>query len=179
MLVVTADHGDEQWENGRLGHESGQDETLLHVPLLVHYPPLFPAGRVEHGSEGIDIMPTIADALGVPADAEWQGASLIPAAHGVHVDPGLISSSEYEKQHGARVGSWKVRVVGTADPSVFDLAADPHETKNLYGAAASVIGGRLVLDAMSQLRAHHAEWKKTRWGNPANVSARFAADLGE
>ena len=179
MLVVTADHGDEQWEDGRVGHEAGQDDTLLHVPLLVHYPPLFPVARIEHGSEGIDLMPTIADALGVAPDAEWQGASLIPAAHGVHVDLGLVSSSEYERQHGARIGAWKLRLVGTADPSLFDLATDPHETRNVFGAASSASGGRLVLDSMSLLRAHHAEWKKARWGNPANVSARFAADLGE
>jgi arylsulfatase A-like enzyme len=179
MLVLTADHGDEQWENGRIGHEAGQDETLLHVPLLVRYPPLFPVGRVEHGSEGVDILPTIADALGVAPDAEWQGMSLLPAAHGAYVDPGLVSSSEYERQHGARVGPWKLRLAGAADPALFYLATDPHETQNIYGASAAAIGGRLVLDAMALLRAHHAEWRKSRWGTAANVSPRFAADLGE
>ena len=49
----------------------------------------------------------------------------------------------------------------------------------MFGTPAGAIGGRLVLDAMSLLRAHHAAWKKSRWGNPANVTGRFAADLGE
>jgi len=45
MLIVTADHGDELWEDGRVGHGGSERETLLHVPLLIHYPPMFPAGR--------------------------------------------------------------------------------------------------------------------------------------
>lgn len=179
MLVLTADHGDELWEDGRVGHEHGQDDTLLHVPLLVRYPPRLPAARIAHATEGIDILPTIADALGVPADEEWQGTSLIPAAHGVHAYAGLTSASGYEKQHGARIGPWKLRLAGTAAPALFHLAVDPHETRDVFGTSAGAIGGRLVLDAMSLLRAHHAAWKKARWGNPANVTPHFAADHGE
>jgi arylsulfatase A-like enzyme len=179
MLVLTADHGDELWEDGRVGHAKGQDETLLHVPLLVRYPPRFPAARITHATEGIDVLPTIADALGVPPDDEWQGTSLVAAAHGVHAYAGLTSSSGYELEHGARIGAWKLRLAGAADPALFHLADDPHETKNVFGTPAGAIGGRLVLDAMSLLRAHHAAWKKSRWGNAGNVTPRFAADLGE
>jgi arylsulfatase A-like enzyme len=179
MLVLTADHGDELWESGRVGHEQGQDETLLHVPLLIHYPPLFPAARIAHASEGIDVLPTIADALGIPPSDDWQGASLVQAAHGGAPYIGLASSSGYEKEHGARIGPWKLRLAGTAAPSLYLLTADPDEQRNLFGARDGAIGGRLVLDAMSLLRAQHATWKKARWGNPANVTARFAADLGE
>jgi arylsulfatase A-like enzyme len=179
LLVVTADHGDELWEDGRVGHEKGQDDTLLHVPLLIHYPPLFPPGRITHATEGIDLLPTIADALGIEPDDEWQGTSLIPAAHGAFPYAGLASSSGYEKEHGARVGPWKLRLAGTASPSLFLLSADPDELHDLFGTPAGAIGGRLVLDAMSLLRAHHASWKKARWGDPANVTPRFPADFGE
>jgi arylsulfatase A-like enzyme len=179
MLIVTADHGDELWEDGRVGHEQGQDDTLIHVPLLIHYPPLFPAGRITNATEGIDLLPTIADVLGIPADAEWQGASLVPAAHGARAYPGLASSSGFEAEHGARIGAWKLRLAGTAAPALFHLATDPDEKKDLFGTPAGAIGGRLVLDAMSLLRAHHVAWKKSRWGDPANVTPRFPADLGE
>lgn len=179
MLVVTADHGDELWEAGRVGHEKGQDDTLLHVPLLVRYPPLFPAARIAHATEGIDILPTIAAALGVAPDAEWQGVSLLAAARGEHAYAGLTASSGYEKEHGARIGAWKLRLAGTAAPALFHLAADPHETKDVFGTPAGAIGGRLVLDAASLLRANHAAWKKARWGNAGNVAPQFADDLGE
>jgi len=179
LLVITADHGDELWEAGRVGHETGQDDTLLHVPLLVRYPPLFPAARIKHATEGIDVLPTIAAALGLPAGAEWQGTSLVPAAHGAEPYAGLASSSGYEKEHGARVGPWKLRLAGTAAPSLYHLPSDPDEQKDVFGTPAGAIGGRLVLDAMSLLRAHHAVWRKSRWGNAGNVTPRFAADLGE
>ena len=68
MIIITADHGDEQWEDGRVGHGGSERETLLHVPLLIHYPPMFPATKVTEGTEGIDIVPTLADALGVATD---------------------------------------------------------------------------------------------------------------
>jgi arylsulfatase A-like enzyme len=179
MLILTADHGDELWEAGRVGHEQGQDDTLLHVPLLIHYPPLFPAARIEHATEGIDLLPTIAAALGVQPDGEWQGTSLVAAAHGAAPYVGLASSSGYEKEHGARIGPWKLRVAGTGAPSLYLLTEDPDERKDLYNTPQGAIGGRLMLDAMALLRVQHVAWKKARWGNPANVTARFAADFGE
>jgi arylsulfatase A-like enzyme len=179
MLIVTADHGDELWEAGRVGHESGQDDTLLHVPLLVHYPPLFPGARVSVASEGVDLLPTIAEALGVVADPAWQGISLIPAAHGANSYPGIVSASGYERQHGARLGTWKLRLEGTRAPALFDLAIDPHELRDVFGAPGAIAAGRAVLDPISLLRAHHASWRKARWGNPGNVTPAYAADHGE
>ncbi|MEJ7604329.1 MAG: sulfatase-like hydrolase/transferase, partial [Kofleriaceae bacterium] len=49
MVIVTADHGDEQWEDGRVGHAGSQKQTLIHVPLLIHYPPMFPAAKIRSG----------------------------------------------------------------------------------------------------------------------------------
>ena len=113
MLIVIADHGDEQWEDGRVGHGGSERETLLHVPLLIHYPPMFPAGKVTEGAEAIDIVPTIADALGVAADPEWQGTSLIPLANGVGGYPLMSFSSQYENAHAGRIGHWKAKLMGT------------------------------------------------------------------
>src|SRR6185369_276526 len=83
MLIVTADHGDEQWEDGRVGHGGSNRDMLVHVPLLIHYPALVGKGKYTEGAESVDIVPTIADALGVPMDPEWQGESLLPLTEGV------------------------------------------------------------------------------------------------
>ena len=180
MLIITADHGDEQWEDGRVGHGSSSRDMLVHVPLLIHYPPLFPAGRHPEGTELIDVGPSLADALGVQTDPQWQGTSLIPLAAGVGGGYGKLSfTSMYEDSHGARLGDWKVRISGGSNLRVYDLATDPDELKNLAGDAAASIGGRTVLDPLWLLRTHNREWNKSVWGNAANVSARFAQDLGE
>ncbi|MBK7536697.1 MAG: sulfatase-like hydrolase/transferase [Myxococcales bacterium] len=180
MLIITADHGDEQWEDGKVGHGASSRNQLVHVPLLIHYPPLFPAGSVHEGAEVIDITPTLADALGVAADPQWQGTSLLPIAHGVgRGGQRLAMSSMYEGSHSGRIGSWKVRIPGSGKPEVYNLAADEAELQDLYGQASSAIGARLILDPLWILRQWNREWKKSQWGNAANVSGRFAADLGE
>ncbi len=177
MLIITADHGDEQWEDGRVGHGGSERETLLHVPLLIHYPPMFPAARVTEGTENIDIVPTLADALGVEPDAEWQGASLVPLANGQGGYPTLAFSSMYENWHAGRIGHWKLKIQGPNTPKLYDLAADPDERSDVF--AKSEVGARLMLDAMWMLRNWNVEWKKSQWGNAANVSSKFAADMGE
>ncbi|HTJ42696.1 MAG TPA: sulfatase [Kofleriaceae bacterium] len=180
MLIVTADHGDEQWEEGRVGHGSSVRDMLVHVPLLIHYPPMFPAGKIAEGTEGIDIVPTIADALGVAMDPEWQGVSLIPLANGIGRGYPLMSvSSMYEDAHGPRISHWKMKIAGGNTPRLYDLSHDPDEMKDLWGQASAEIGARAVLDPVWMLRAFNLDWKKSQWGNEANVSSRFASDLGE
>lgn len=180
MLIITADHGDEQWEDGRVGHGASLRNQLVHVPLLVHYPPLLPAGSVFEGAEVIDITPTVADALGVAASPDWQGESLIPLAHGVgRGGQRMAMSSMYEGSHSGRIGTWKVRVAGTGKPELYDLAADDAELTDVYGQAGSAIPARMLLDPLWMLRQWNREWKKSQWGNAANVTSRFAADLGE
>jgi arylsulfatase A-like enzyme len=179
MLIITADHGDEQWEDGRLGHGGSARETLIHVPLLVHYPATFPAVKIAEGTEGIDIVPTLADVLGVAADPEWQGMSLVALANGAGGYPLMSFSSQYENSHGGRIGHWKLRLIGTQTPRLYNLAKDPEEHSDLWGKASSEIGARLLLDPMWLLRSWNVDWKKSQWGNPAAVTNRFAADLGE
>jgi arylsulfatase A-like enzyme len=179
MLIITADHGDEQWEDGRVGHGGSLRETLVHVPLLIRYPPAFPAVKITEGTEGIDIVPTIADVLGVPTDPEWQGMSLVGLANGAGGYPLMSVVSQYENAHGGRIGHWKLKLVGTQAPRLYDLARDPAEKTDLWGKPTAGIGARLLLDPMWLLRSWNAEWKKSQWGNAASVTNRFAADLGE
>jgi arylsulfatase A-like enzyme len=178
MIIITADHGDELWEEqDKAGHGGSQRETVLHVPLLIHYPPMFPAAKVMAGTEGVDIVPTLADVLGVPTDAEWQGASLLPLAHGGGVYPLISISSSYENSHAGRIGNWKVQLKAGASPRIWNLGKDPQEQKDLFGSAH--VATRMLLDPMWLYRNWNVEWKKSQWGNPASVTSRFAADLGE
>ncbi len=180
MLIITADHGDEQWEDGRVGHGASTRDMLIHVPLLIHYPPMIPAGAFPQGAESVDVVPTIADALGVPTDPEWQGESLIPLTTGVASGyPRMSFNSMYEDSHAGRILGWKAKVKGGGALTIFDLVADPDETKDAGKGEGGVIGGRAVLDPLWTLRAFNPEWKKSQWGNAANVTERFAADLGE
>jgi len=180
MLIITADHGDELWEDGKtIGHARTPRQTVVHVPMLIHYPPMFPTGKFVSGTEGIDIVPTIADALGVAIDPEWQGASMMPVATGAQPYPHLAVASQYENFHAGRLGNWKLKLAGTGAPALYHLSKDPGEKKDLWMTSGAAVGARLLLDPMWMLRQWNVEWKKSTWGNPAAVSSRFATDLGE
>ncbi len=179
MLIITADHGDEQWEDGRVGHGASTRDMLVHVPLLIHYPPMIPAGKFVEGTDVVDVVPTIADVLGVPHDPQWQGESLVPLATGAAPGyPRMSFNSMYEDAHAGRILHWKAKIKGGSSLVVHDLDADPEEMKPATGEGAT-IGGRAVLDPLWLFRAFNEDWKKAQWGNASNVTARFAADLGE
>jgi len=177
MIIIVADHGDEQFEDGRVGHGGSIRDTLVYVPFIIRYPPLFPGGRVPEGVEVVDIVPTIADALGVEPDPHWQGESLIPLAQGVGRGyPRLAMASHYENAHAGRMGRWKVYTSGVT-AQLYDVVGEPEE--KVDRASEKPMALRLVSDALWLLRANNAAWRKSRWGNPANVGAAFAADMGE
>jgi arylsulfatase A-like enzyme len=178
MLIVTADHGDEQWEAGKVGHGGSVRDMLVHVPLVVHYPPMIKPGLVAEGAESVDIVPTIADALGVEFNKDWQGRSLIPVANGDGIGAGypmLSVSSQYENYHAGRLAHWKMTLGGPGAPKLYNLATDKNEMTDIYGDRKSQIGTRMMLDVMWQYRNWNLQWQKSTWGNAANVSSAFAA----
>lgn len=77
IVIVTADHGDNLYEEGvTLGHGLTFNGGLQanHVPLVFHLPGAAAAKIPAHVSI-IDIAPTIADLAGVGKPASWEGRS--------------------------------------------------------------------------------------------------------
>jgi arylsulfatase A-like enzyme len=79
VIVVTADHGEELFDHGWIGHASTSRratlfEEAVRIPWIVRYPPRIPAGRVVRGPAAqVDMMPTILDLAGVPTAGGVQG----------------------------------------------------------------------------------------------------------
>jgi len=180
MVFVIADHGDEQFEDGRVGHGGSILETLVHVPFFIHYPPMVPAGKIPEGAEVVDIVPTMADALGVKPDENWQGESLLPLVNGVGRGyPRMTLATKYENAHAGRMGQWKAYYAGGGRGALYDVVKDPIDLAAKDIAKDNQIALRMVSDPLWLLRTYNPEWKKSRWGNAANVTAAFAADMGE
>src|SRR5207249_5016948 len=68
IVVVTADHGEEFQEHGKLTHGPDLYDELLHVPLVVVGPGVSP-GRVPEQVQGIDVFPTVPALLGLQPPA--------------------------------------------------------------------------------------------------------------
>ena len=71
IVVVTADHGETFWEHGNFwNHGLWVSETDVHVPLIVRFPDGRGAGRrVGAPVSGVDVVPTLLDALGLSDSA--------------------------------------------------------------------------------------------------------------
>ncbi len=179
LIVMTSDHGEELWDHGRIGHGQSLREELVHVPMLMRYPPYFPAGKVvEEGVDVMDVMPTVVDALGGKVPDGAQGESLLPLAAGIGAGyPRPAMGSQYELAHTMRLDRYKIWVGGNGEVHLYDAAADPHEDHDL--AATRPVERRALTDAMGIFLVYRAQWKKRRWGVPSNLLPAFTTDLAK
>ncbi|HEX5012498.1 MAG TPA: sulfatase [Planctomycetota bacterium] len=153
-IVVTSDHGEEFFEHGHLRHRGSLYEELLRVPLLIVPPRLAQGRRVAAAVSQVDILPTLAELLHLPAPAELDGHSLAAAAGGEAPSgaPTALYSQldrSYQARAALRCGPWKLVRTDRHDagdpPSadgweLFDLEHDPHELHDL------AVEGRVEFD---------------------------------
>ncbi len=83
VIVVTADHGEQLGDQGRIG-KGGCFESSYHVLGLVRDPrhPAALGTVVEAFTENVDILPTICDAVGVDVPGQCDGLPLTPFVRG-------------------------------------------------------------------------------------------------
>jgi arylsulfatase A-like enzyme len=84
-IIVTADHGEQLGEHGRIGHDCVLLPQVLHVPLLVRYPRGFPEaarhGRTEERPVQLtDLQPAILGKGALPPPVGASGRSRVVAA---------------------------------------------------------------------------------------------------
>ncbi|MDD5309239.1 MAG: sulfatase [Deltaproteobacteria bacterium] len=134
LLVVTADHGEEFFDHGSVGHGHSMYEELLHVPFVVRLPgaQAGKGARVAAEVGLVDVLPTACDILGIDTPEEAEGRSLVPLLAGATVDawPQAAFSDFLGGQRVARSGRFKVIQRGM-NVTLFDLVNDPKETKDV------------------------------------------------
>ena len=177
MIVITGDHGEEHWEAGRIGHGSSLRQSVVAVPLIINYPPLFGKGvRVSEGADVLSIMPSILDALGAPIPERVQGESLLALAQGVGRGyPRPAFASQYELAHVMRMRDWKIWVGGKGEPRLYDLKKDTWEQTDV--ADKNPMAVRWLSDALSTFLIYQSRWRVLRWGVSSNHLPAFADDL--
>jgi arylsulfatase A-like enzyme len=82
LVVFTADHGEGfDPARGRTHHGGRLHADLLRVPLLIAGPGVEP-GETDQRTSLVDVMPTVLEALGVPAPGGLDGRSVVPWLQG-------------------------------------------------------------------------------------------------
>ena len=138
-MIVAADHGEELFERGWVGHNVHLYEPSVHVPLVVRFPKgVGPAGtRVAALADLLDLSPTIADIFGVlgkgGSDREFQGRSLLPVIAGAPGKPAVLSRTVWDRpRYALRDERFKYFYdTRSGEEHLYDLSADPGETSDV------------------------------------------------
>jgi arylsulfatase A-like enzyme len=138
-VVLFADHGEGNGEHGFKWHGQHIYNEVMHVPLLVRVPGQT-ARRVAQPVALVDLGPTVLGLFGIPPAASFEGRSLLPAVLGETLAPapvyGQLLPYPYckEEVHFLISGQHKLLYHRTNNTwSLFDLAADPREQRDLSG----------------------------------------------
>ena len=137
-VIITADHGEELQEHGYWSHGSTVYHTELHVPLILRWPSVLPAGkRIKDTIRLIDLMPTLLDQLHLPVVSGMQGRSFkdVIAEHPpARVVPAFSEAVKKPPQRKSlSLGDWKMIVVADQKtPELYNISEDPLEQDNLY-----------------------------------------------
>lgn len=137
LLILLSDHGEEFFERGKMGHGQSLYEELTHVPMVVRYPRAadgrLQTGRVSGPVSTWDVVPTVLDIAGLPADPALPGRSLRNLE-----DARPIVAFRKNDQFVLRSGSLKYHRRGTASrgeesasAQLYDLTTDPAEEHDL------------------------------------------------
>jgi arylsulfatase A-like enzyme len=108
-------------------------EGGIRVPFLLQWPRQIPAGQTVHDPVmSTDIVPTALAAASVKSEASaFDGINLTPALRKKATIPDRILFWRYGKNIALRWGRWKLVKQNSPTYQLFDLSADPNETKDL------------------------------------------------
>lgn len=142
LVVYASDHGEPLGDHG-VWWKCCMYEQSVGVPMVVWGPGVEAGAVVDAPAALLDLLPTMAGAVGIDADPAWRGRSLLPVVTGEReADPDRAVFSEYHA-HGTSRGMFMLRrgrykyVYYPDNPDqLFDVEADPDETVNLADAPA-------------------------------------------
>ncbi|MBM3987125.1 MAG: DUF229 domain-containing protein [Planctomycetes bacterium] len=164
LIVVLADHGEAFGEHGFWTHGILYEEQL-HVPFVLRGPGIEPGTVVRERGRVVDVLPTLAELLDLPAPSQaLDGRSLAAYLRGgasseprdvyaeVHHAPGDRLARDRE-MYALRSLDWKyIHRPATGRHELYDLASDPNELVNLYSPAhPRAVGLALRLTRMGAL----------------------------
>ncbi len=145
IIIFMSDHGELLGDHGLIYKGCRFFESLVHVPLIISWPQRFKSGLKSKALvELVDLPSTLLEAVGLPADEQMQGKSLVPILTGEaepdYHKPHVIS--EYydavdlpDGTHGTMYfdGRYKSIVYhGKHIGELYDLSSDPGEFNNLW-----------------------------------------------
>lgn len=204
LVILSADHGEELFEHGWVGHASTGYEgkvydPLIRVPLIMRLPGGSAVGRSGVQVSHTDVMPTVFELLDLdPAkvDGGMQGRSLVPLLKGA--DEGghevIYARTTFkgwtcpldESRDGATAARTldrkliRLRKQGAISHEAYDLAADPGEQSDLWPTQPERFADLAeALDRYDRENTDHAAGLMFTAANRRLAELRKAASQGD
>ena len=147
-VIVIGDHGEGLGDHGESSHTLFVYDSTMKVPLLVKAPGVPPGTRVDRQVRSVDVAPTILELAGVSPGGPIDGVSLLGqwgqesneelSAYGETF--GTLYQFNWSELRFLRKDGFKF--IEAPRPELYDLRADPGETKNLWSESPSEVGKR-------------------------------------
>ena len=141
IIILTADHGEEFFDHGSIGHSRTLFDELTRVPLIISYPGKVKPQRVSEPVTTLDILPTVLDEVNLNEDR--QGLA------GISLKETLLEGKELPRRDiysevdfkSSYIKAYKISVVRgihkavldkpTQSCELYDLESDPKELSNI------------------------------------------------
>jgi arylsulfatase A-like enzyme len=150
LIVFSSDHGLALGSHGLMGKQNIYEDGMK-VPLLFAGPGI-PKGQSDALVYLYDVFPTVCELTGTPVPASIDGKSLAPVIRGKAAkvrDVMFLAYRDY--QRSVREGDWKlIRYPAINKTQLFDLKADPDETKDLADEPGQADRVKALMDLLRQ-----------------------------
>ncbi|MGH8614901.1 MAG: sulfatase [Gammaproteobacteria bacterium] len=186
VLVLTSDHGEHLGERGEWVHHPPGFLQVTHVQLILSYPERYHEGKeITETVQLLDVMPTVLDLAQVESSGLLlQGDSLVGLIEGsgladwksrlvVSEEPMLMDKASAWRNEGMRaigslfyrgfhlIASRKFFPPEVLTLKVFDISADPEESRPLYRFVPDLYLKYKYASVLNQIQANNiAGWKK-------------------
>ena len=140
VIAIAGDHGEGLGEHGEATHGMLAYDTTLRVPLVVVAPRTQAKGRYAGPVSLADLPGTLLRVADIQPPDEMSGWFLLSAA-----DRDVYAETEYPRAAGWHAvaaladARWKLLLTGGAE--LYDVAADPGETRNVAAANPAIVAG--------------------------------------
>jgi arylsulfatase A-like enzyme len=165
IIIISSDHGENMGELGIYAEHGTADQVTTRIPLIIRWPGM-QSGVMDEGLHyNLDLMPTLADLLGIEPFSTWDGrsfASTVREGFTSGRDYLVLSQSAHVCQRAVRFDNWiYMRTYHDGyhlfpTEMLFDLENDPHEQFNLASKYPEI-----CKQAVYYLNEWHSEMMQT------------------
>lgn len=193
MIIISADHGENQGELNIYGDHQTADHITSRIPCIIAGPGIL-QGHVDRDFHyQIDCGPTVVEHVGGQRREKWDGISFLPAltkGESAGRPYLVVSQAAWSCQRAVRFDNWIL--IRTYHPGLkdfpelmlFDIDKDPHETNNLAGKRPDVVGkGLQLLDEWLYEQMSTSDypqdpmWHVIHEGGPYHTRGNYFASL--